>query len=94
MAMTRDAAEVFAAQALAWLAQDDGRLATFLAWSGESPDGLRRRIADPGLLLAVIDYLMADESLLIQACAALGVSPLTPAAARAALPGGDDPHWT
>ena len=92
--MTRDAAEVFAARVLAWLAEDAARIEAFLGWSGESPSTLRKRIGDPGLLLAVIDFLMLDEAQLIEACGALGVPPETPMRARAALPGGDDPHWT
>lgn len=92
--MTRDAAETFAARVLAWLAADPERLGVFLAWSGQSPSGMAARIADPGVLLAAVDFLMLDEAQLIEACAALGVPPETPMRARAALPGGDDPHWT
>jgi hypothetical protein len=94
MAMTRAKAEVFAAQVLDWLAQDHGRIGAFLGWSGESPGSLRARLADPGLLLAVIEFLMLDESLLLAACAELGVPPETPMHARAALPGGETVHWT
>lgn len=94
MAMSQENAEAFAAQVLAWLAEDHARLGSFLGWSGESPDQLRARIADPGLLLAVIDFLMADEALLLEACAALDLPPETPGQARAGLPGGADYHWT
>lgn len=92
--MQRESAELFAARALAWLAEDHARIGAFLGWSGESPDSLRGRLRDPGLLLAVIDFLMTDEALLIEACAALDVPPETPGRARAALLGGDEVHWT
>jgi Protein of unknown function (DUF3572). len=92
--MRQESAEVFAAQVLGWLAGDEARIGGFMAWSGEGPDSLRARIADPALLLAVIEYLMADERLLLDACRALEVPPETPGQARAAMPGGDDPHWT
>lgn len=92
--MSQEAAEAFAASVLAWLAEDHARIGAFLGWSGESPANLRVRLSDPGLLLAVIDFLMADEALLLDACAALEVSPETPGRARAALPGGADMHWT
>lgn len=92
--MKRDAAEAFAARLLAWMAEDAGRIGAFLDWSGESPATLSARINDPDLLLAVIDFLMLDEAQLLEACSALGLPPETPMRARAALPGGDDPHWT
>ena len=92
--MQRDNAELFAARVLAWLAEDHARIAAFFGWSGESPASLGARIRDPGLLLAVIEFLRTDEALLIEACAALDVAPETPGLARAALPGGADYHWT
>ncbi|GAB4264300.1 MAG: DUF3572 domain-containing protein [Pararhodobacter sp.] len=94
MTMTRDSAEAFAAQVLGWLAEDNGRIGAFLGWSGESPASLRTRLSDPGLLLAVIEFLMLDEAMLLEACAALEVRPETPMQARAALPGGETVHWT
>ncbi|MCW1932553.1 DUF3572 domain-containing protein [Pararhodobacter zhoushanensis] len=92
--MTRQTAETFAAQVLAWLADDNARITGFLSWSGESPSTLAARLTDPGFLLAVIEFLMTDEALLIDACAALGYPPETPLQARSALPGGADFHWT
>jgi len=94
MTMDRIQAEAFAAQVLAWLAEDNARIAGFLAWSGESAASLGARINEPALLLAIIDYLMLDEALLLEACATMTCPPETPMQARAALPGGNDPHWT
>lgn len=94
MTMSRAAAEDLAVRVLAWLAQDAGRLGAFLAWSGESPAGLRARLKDPGLWLAVLDFLLLNEAQLLVACADLDVPPQTPLQARAALPGGEDVHWT
>ena len=94
MILSRPAAENFAAQVLDWLAADAERIGGFLGWSGETPAGLRARIADPGILLAVLDFLMMDEAMLLAACADLGVVPETPLRARMALPGGADVHWT
>ena len=94
MAMTRAAAETFSAQVLAWLAEDHARIVGFLAWSGENPAALRGRIDDPGFLLAVIEFLLSDETLLLDACAALDWPPETPMLARAAMPCGADMHWT
>lgn len=94
MSMTQAAAEDFAVQVFAWLADDNAHLGAFLNWSGESPASLRQRLQDPALLLAVIEFLMTDEALLIAACQALETSPETPLKARSALPGGTDVHWT
>lgn len=94
MTMTRAAAEGFAVEVFAWLTEDNARISSFLGWSGESPDSLRSRLQDPSLLLAVVEFLMLDESMLIDACQALEYPPETPMMARSALPGGADVHWT
>ncbi|MCC5969788.1 MAG: DUF3572 domain-containing protein [Pararhodobacter sp.] len=94
MAMTQAGAEHLAVQVLGWLAQDHARIAAFLAASGTAPGSLRERANEPDFLLAVIEFLMADEALLLDCCAALDLSPQTPADARAALPGGVPVHWT
>ncbi len=92
--LSREEAEVFAIQVLAWLAADSGRLTGFLGATGASSATLRRDATEPAFMLAVLDYLMADEAQLLACCAALEVSPDQPAQARAALPGGDQWHWT
>ena len=94
MSMSRTAAEDFSIQVFGWLADDHARIGAFLGWSGESPASLRDRMEDPTLLLALIEFLMLDESMLIEACQALETSPETPMQARAALPGGNEVHWT
>ena len=45
-------------------------------------------------LMAILDFLLGDEDLLLAFCAEAGVAPTVPARARAALPGGDAPNWT
>lgn len=94
MTMSQPAAELLAARILDWLAQDPARIGAFLAASGTDPASLRPRAQDPAFLLAVIDFLMADEALLLDCCAALGLPPETPGQALAALPGGAQVHWT
>lgn len=94
MTMTRPAAELVAARMLDWLAQDPARIGAFLTASGTDPASLRSRAQDPVFLLAVIDFLMSDEALLLDCCAALDLPPETPALALAALPGGAQVHWT
>ena len=90
----REAAEVLALQALGWNAADEGRLAAFLAASGAGLGEVRARASDPLFLAAVLDALLADERAVRAFCADAGVPLDAPMAARAALPGGDLPHWT
>lgn len=92
--MTRTQAEVLAAEILGWLAEDGARIGAFLAAAGIPPAGVRGAAREPGFLLAVIEFVMADEPLLVACCRSLGVPATAPAAARAALPGGRDMHWT
>lgn len=94
MEFARADAELFAARVLAWLSADSARLAAFMAASGTDPAGLRRAMADPAFLLGVIDFVMADEAMLLACCADLDLPPDYPARARAALPGGAETHWT
>lgn len=92
--MHRDDAEALALRALAWLAEDRGRLGAFLAETGAGPDDLRRGAGDPALLAAVLDFVLGADARVTGLAAALGLPPGQVAAARAALPGGTDPHWT
>jgi hypothetical protein len=82
-----------AVEALAWLAQDSGRLGRFLAICGLGPDNLRQAADEPGFLVAVLDYLSSDESLLIAFAAATQRAPQSVSGARERLrpaePGGD-----
>jgi len=92
--MNQTQAELFAAGILGWLANDHARIGAFLASTGMAPSELHAAVAEPSFLLAVIDFLMADEAMLLDCCAALEAPPTRPAAARAAMPGGENVHWT
>jgi hypothetical protein len=90
----QESAQSLALQGLAWLAQDADRLGAFMATGGLDPANLKERMGDPLLLAAVLDFLLAEETLLLAFCAETGVPPETPMRARAALPGGEMPNWT
>lgn len=94
MPLPPGAAQDLGLQALAWMAGDAEVIGGLLAASGGDVGDLRARAAEPEFLGFVLDYLLSDESLLLAFCAASGVAPDRPARARAALPGGDLPHWT
>jgi hypothetical protein len=94
MANRQESAQTVALTVLAWLVQDDDRLQAFMAAGGLAPEDLRQRAADPVMLGAVLEHLLADESLLLQFCSESGLRPEAPMQARAVLPGGDVPNWT
>ncbi|ABS64421.1 conserved hypothetical protein [Parvibaculum lavamentivorans DS-1] len=91
--MERDQAELLAIRALGHIAADEDLLGDFLALSGLAPDELRARAGDADFLGGVLDYMLADEARLLAFCEAEEVKPQWPAAARRALPGGEEVHW-
>lgn len=76
-----DAAEALAFRAVAFIAADQTYLADFLSRSGVAPDALAELIEDRSFLTAVLDHLLADESLLLAFCGNAGLDPsnITPA---------------
>jgi hypothetical protein len=83
--MPRDEADAIALQGLAFLAEDEARMARFLAITGMDPAGLRDRVGTPELNRAVLEHLAGDESLLLVFAATSGIDPERIAPAIAAL---------
>ena len=81
----RDEAESLAVSALGFLAAEPERLAGFLSLSGLGPDTVRQAARDPAFLPAVLDYLMANEPVLLAFAAEHGLDPKAVAAARKVL---------
>jgi len=71
----RERAEGLAIEALGFLAGDPERLSRFLDVSGLTPQTLREAATQPSFLGAVLDYLAADESLLVTFAANGGHDP-------------------
>lgn len=92
--MQKDAAQTIALQALGWIAGNDDLFPVFLSATGASLTELRTRAADPLFLAAVLDFLLQEDAWVLDFCGQNGVPPTSLQAARAALPGGDLPHWT
>jgi hypothetical protein len=92
--MQRDAAQVLALQALAWLASDDEIFPVFLGATGASLSDLRSRASDPDFLSAVLDFLLTDDRWVVAFCDSRGHPYTAPQAARSALPGGAEMNWT
>lgn len=89
-----DAAETLALQALGWLVSNEELLPVFLGASGASLADLRGRARDPVFLASVLDFLLMDDAWIVAFCDAAGHSYEAPMAARQALPGGQQTHWT
>ncbi len=79
--------EVLGLAALEYLAAEPDRLSRFLGISGLGPQNLRAAAADPRFLASVLDYVIADEPLLIGLAASRAVSPERILAARSAMEG-------
>ena len=66
--MTAESAEILALEALGWLAGQDQALDRFLQVSGLDPADLRAGVGRPELGLAVLEFLLANEPLLLAFC--------------------------
>jgi Protein of unknown function (DUF3572) len=80
-----DAARSLAVGVLAFIAADSDRLNRFLNLTGLGPDNLRTAAADPAFLGSVLDYLVADEELLVAFAANAALKPEAVARAHEAL---------
>ena len=80
-------AETLALRAVAFLAGDDDRVSTFMAVSGIGLDALRQSINDKAMLAGILDYILANESLLVEFASFAETTPEAAMRARAALPG-------
>lgn len=87
-------AEAVALRALMWMAEDGAALAGLLAASGLAPAELRARAGEPEFLGFALDFVMEDEGRARAFAEAADLDPEALARARAALPGGDAPHWS
>lgn len=80
---------VLALQALAHVAGDEAMGPRFLALTGMDVAELRAHAGEPATLIALMDYLMANEHDLLATAEALGVKPETLAGAARQLGGTD-----
>ena len=72
--ITTESAEILALEALGWLAGQDQALDRFLAVTGIDPASLRAAAENPGLGLAVLEFLLSNEELLLAFCEAAGTT--------------------
>ncbi len=79
--------ESMAVSALAFVGSDAARLERFLSVTGLGPHNLRGAAADPGFYGSVLDYVLADEPLLLAFAADSGFEPGDVVLARQRLNG-------
>ena len=86
--LNREQAEILALEALAWLAGQPDAIAKFLTMSGLEASELRLAVGDSGLQSSVLDYLLANENLLLEFCENASIKPQEVHSARYRLGGG------
>jgi hypothetical protein len=86
-ASARQAAEILAIQALAFIAGEPERLEAFLAATGLSVERLRESADAPGFLAGVLEHMLSDESLLLAFADDAAIDPAAIARAHGALGG-------
>lgn len=94
MGYTRDSAETLGLQALGWLVAQEDLVGVFLGSTGLSEAELRSRATEAEFLGSVLDFLMMDDAWVVRFCDAHGLAYDRVMLARAALPGGEQVHWT
>jgi hypothetical protein len=63
-----DQAAALALKALGYLVNFEPALNRFMELSGAGPSSIRERADEPDFLAAVLDFLLADEELLVRFC--------------------------
>ncbi|SMO50168.1 DUF3572 domain-containing protein [Ruegeria faecimaris] len=94
MPISAQSAETLALNALAWLVGNDDLLPVFLGSTGASVQDIKDRAAEPEFLGSVLDFLMLDDSWVVEFCDVNSVPYDQPGQARALLSGGAEVHWT
>ncbi|HEX4634880.1 MAG TPA: DUF3572 domain-containing protein [Rhizomicrobium sp.] len=84
---TRENAEILALEGLGWLAGQEEGLRRFLDQSGMDASGLRLAAGRPEMGMAVLDFLLANEDLLLGFCESAAVAPQALHLARHRLDG-------
>ncbi|MEI9888165.1 MAG: DUF3572 domain-containing protein [Rhizomicrobium sp.] len=85
--MTPDTAQTLALKALGFVAASDGALERLLELSGLDRDTLRRRAGETEMLASLLDFLLADEGLLVDFCHGEAIDPRAVHMARHVLGG-------
>jgi hypothetical protein len=82
---SREAAEMLAIQALAFIAEAPERMAAFLTVTGIEPEAIRDAAREAHFLAGVLEHMLGDESLLIAFAERADIDPAAIARAHDAL---------
>lgn len=94
MMMSRQRAELIGLWAVAWLAQEDELFQVFMGSTGANEADIRASVQNVEFQAAVLDFLLMDDAWITAFCQAHELEADTALMARAALPGGQQMHWT
>lgn len=83
--MTPEKAEILALEALGWLAGEEDGLPRFLAQSGMDSDALRSAAGSQEMGVALLEFLLRHEELLLRFCESMHLAPKALHAALRAL---------
>ena len=81
--------EFIAIKAIEYLAQTPESLGAFLSYTGTGPADLKANIDNPVFLASVLDFMMTDESILLDFASTMDLNPQDIVKARLHLPGAD-----
>ena len=73
--MTPERADILALEGLGWLAAQDNALERFLNQSGIDAASLRDAAGSREMSVAVLDFLLGNEELLLQFCDSADIAP-------------------
>ena len=73
--MTPENAEIIALEGLGWLAGEEDGIQRFLNQSGIDAQALRQAAGSPEMGVALLDFLLANEDLLLRFCEGASFSP-------------------
>ncbi|MBA2587388.1 MAG: DUF3572 domain-containing protein [Alphaproteobacteria bacterium] len=85
--MTPDRADVLALEGLGWLAGQEDGIQRFLTEAGIDAATLREAAGTPGMNVALLDFLLGHEDLLLPFCENLSIAPKDVHMARHVLGG-------
>lgn len=83
------AGEFIALKGIEFFAQNPEALAGFFAHTGSGPSDLKANISNPLFLASILDYMMMDESVLLEFAQTMDLRPQDIVKARLMLPGAD-----
>jgi hypothetical protein len=83
-------AEILALNALTFLGNSEAGLGPFLASADMQPQQLAARVEEPGVQIAILDFLLADEALLLAFCQGESLQPKDIHLAKYRLEGSPD----